>query len=77
MTDKEAEQLAELAQSYGDADDVTKEKVFDFFGLPPELRNTVYSLLVEDKHPNIIERGNDAEYDDICFVKDQMLAKCL
>lgn len=39
---------SQATQSFQDADDSSEEKFFDFFGLPPELRNAIYSKLVED-----------------------------
>ena len=42
-------------------DDPTEERIFDFFGLPRELRNEIYSMLTEDVG---LQKGYDDDDDD-------------
>jgi hypothetical protein len=59
------------------ASDATRERVFDFFGLPGELRNAIYSLLTKDVAIETRYQYNTEQSDMDAVVKDKMLVNCL
>lgn len=75
MADGEAEPAIQPAQ---EVDDSSNEKIFDFFGLPPELRNAIYDLMTEEVQIFDFEVVDPEEgLDDIVIMEKHMLVKCL
>lgn len=74
MTDETAAQSQPISD---DGNSSGNEKVFDFFGLPAELRDMIYAMLTEIARINTVQTLEEDAAEDIVIMENLMLPQCL